>query len=166
MARGTVVFGKYLGALTASVSALLVFYLAYAVLVGVRQGEWFTPILFQAVLLHVGFLIIITALTLLGSLVMTPSAALTLSALTVVGMLVFGQRLPALAAAQTGARRWVLYAIHWFAPHVEFFDLRQRLVHAWPCVEWRVCLAVLVYAVCYAGLCLVLAGWAFRRKRL
>ena len=166
VARGTVVFGKYLGALTASVSALLVFYLAYAVLVGVRQGEWFTPILFQAALLHVGFLIIITALTLLGSLVMTPSAALTLCALTIVGMLVFGQRLPALAAAQTGAGRWILYAIHWFAPHVEFFDLRQRLVHAWPCVEWRVCLAVLVYALGYAGLCLALAGRAFRRKRL
>ncbi len=164
--RGTVLFGKYLGALSASVSAVSVFYLAYAVLVGVRQGEWFAPVLFQAALLHVGFLMVITALTLLGSLVMTPSAALTLCALTAVGMLAFGQRLPVLAAAQTGPGRWVLQTIHWLAPHLEFFDMRQRLVHAWPCVEWRVCTAVLAYAVCYAGLCLALAGWAFRRKRL
>ncbi|HRR34001.1 MAG TPA: ABC transporter permease [Kiritimatiellia bacterium] len=164
--RGTVLLGKYLGALAASVSALVVFYLAYALLVGVRQGEWFAPILFQAVLLHVGFLMILTALTLLGSLVMTPSAALTLCALTVIGMLAFGQRLPSLADAQTGPGRWILCAMHWLAPHAEFFDLRQRVVHAWPCVEGSVCLAVLLYAVCYAGLCLALAGWAFRRKRL
>ncbi len=164
--RGTVLVGKYLGALAASVSALLVFYLAYVVLTGVRQGEWFSPVLFQALLLHTGFLIVITALTLLGSLLMTPSATLTLCALTAVGMLAFGQRLPALAAAQTGPGRWLLQVLHWVAPHVEFFDLRQRLVHAWPCVEWRVCMAVFAYAVCYASLCLFVAAWAFRRKRL
>jgi ABC-type transport system involved in multi-copper enzyme maturation permease subunit len=164
--RGTVLFGKYLGGLGASVSALLVFYLAYALLAGVRQGAWFTPVLLQAFLLHVGFMTVLSSLALLGSLVLTPSATLTLCGLTTAGMLAFGQRLPALAAAQTGPGRSVLLTIHWLAPHLEFFDMRQRVVHAWPCVDGWACSAVLGYAACYAALCLALASRAFRRKRL
>ena len=69
--RGTVLAGKYLGGLAASLSALAVFYLAYGVLAGVRQGVWFGVVLWQAFLLHAGFIVVLTALGLLGSLVLT-----------------------------------------------------------------------------------------------
>ena len=163
--RGTILFGKYLGALAASFSALAVFYLAYGLLTGVRQGVWFPPILAQAFVLHAGFLTVVTAMGLLGSLVLTPAANLTMCGLLTAGMLSFGQRLPALAAAQPVPGKWVLQAIHWAGPHLEFFDLRQRLVHEWPPVGWGVCAAVSAYAVCYAAACLALAGWALRKKR-
>jgi ABC-type transport system involved in multi-copper enzyme maturation permease subunit len=165
VARETVLFGKYLGALAASVSALACFYLAYMLLIGVRQGVWCPLILAQAFVLHACFLVMITALGLLGSLVMTTSANLTLCGLATVGMLTFGQRLPALIEAQPAPGRWVLQAIHWIGPHFEFFDLRQRVVHDWPPVGWGVLAGVTVYAVCYAAACLGLAGWVFRRKR-
>ena len=83
--RGTVLLGKYLG-------ALAVFYLAYAVLIGVRQGAWFPPVLLQAFFLHVGLLGVVSALGVLGSLLLTPSANLTFCALTVAGMLL-GRRI-------------------------------------------------------------------------
>ena len=163
--RGTILLGKYAGALAASLSALAVFYLAYGLLVGVRQGVWFPLTLLQAFVLHVGFLVVVTALGVLGSLLLTPSANLTLCGLVTVGMLAFGQRLPELAAAQPRPGKWVLEALHWVGPHLEFFDLRQRLVHGWPGVGWGVCAAALAYALGYAAVCLALAGWAFRRKR-
>jgi len=163
--RGTILLGKYLGALAASSLALAVFYLAYALLLGLRQGSWFPPILLQAFVLHVGFLAVVTALGLLGSLLLTPAANLTLCALLVVGMLAFGQRLSTLAATQTVPGKWVLQAIHWAGPHLEFFDLRQRLVHAWPQIGWGVCAAVSAYALCYAAACLGVAGLIFRKKR-
>lgn len=165
VARGTILVGKYLGALAASVAALAVFYLAYAVLEGVRQGLWFPAILVQAFVLHVGFMAVVTALGLAGSLLMTPSANLTMCGLTVVGMLFFGQRLPALAAAQTQPGKAVLVLLHWLGPHVEFFDLRQRVVHEWPAIGWGVCAAALVYAAGYAAVCLAVASVAFRKKR-
>ncbi|MDD2455031.1 MAG: ABC transporter permease [Kiritimatiellae bacterium] len=165
ISRGTVLVGKYLGALAASLSALAVFYAAYGVLAGVRQGVWFPPVLWQALLLHTGFMVVVTALGLLGSLVLTASANLTLCALVTAGMLVFGQRLPSMAAGQPAPGRWALYAIHWIAPHLEFFDLRQRLVHEWPPVGWGVCGAVWLYALCYAAACLALAAVIFRRKK-
>jgi len=165
VARGTILVGKYLGALAASVSALMVFYLAYGVLVGVRQGAWFPVVFVQAFVLHVGFLAVVTALGLAGSLVLTPSANLTMNGLLVIGMLFFGQRLPSLAAAQPQPGKAVLTLLHWFAPHMEFFDLRQRVVHQWPAIGWGVCAAVLIYAAGYAAVCLALASVAFRKKR-
>lgn len=164
--RGTVLLGKYLGAVAASVAAVAVFYLAYAVLTGVRQGVWCSTVLVQAFVLHIGFIVIVTALGVLGSLVLTSSANLTLCALLAAGMLAFGQRLPALAAGQPVPGKWVFQVLHWVAPHVEFFDLRQRLVHQWPPVGWGVCAAVLAYAACYAAACLFFAGRVFRKKRL
>jgi len=165
VARGTVLVGKYVGALAASVSALAVFYVAYGLLAGVRQGVWFPVVLVQAFVLHIGFLAVVTALGLLGSLVLTPSANLTIMGLTVIGMLFFGQRLPALAAAQAWPGRTALTCLHWFGPHVEFFDLRQRVVHEWPPIGWEVWLVVLAYAAVYAAVCLMVAGFAFRNKR-
>lgn len=163
--RGTVLVGKYLGALAASLSALAVFYVAYGVLVGARQGVWFAPVLAQAFVLHAGFIVVLTALGLLGSLVLTASANLTLCGLLTVGMLAFGQRLPALVQAQPVPGKWVLAAIQWVAPHLEFFDLRQRLVHDWPPVGWGVCLLVLAYGAVYAAVCLAVAARVFRRRR-
>jgi Cu-processing system permease protein len=165
VSRGTVLAGKYLGALAAALSALAVFYAAYGVLAGMRQGVWFPPVLWQAVLLHAAFIVVVTALGLLGSLVLTTSANLTLCGLMTAGMLVFGQRLPSLAETQPIPGKWALYAIHWIAPHLEFFDLRQRLVHEWPPVGWGVCGAVWLYALCYAAACLALAAMIFRRKK-
>jgi len=164
--RGTLLLGKYLGALAASVSALAVFYLAYGILAGVRQGVWFPLILLQAFVLHIGFMVVVTALGLTGSLFMTGSANLTLNVLLTVGMLFFGQRLPALAAAQPVPGKWVLTLFHWVGPHMEFFDLRQRVVHDWPPLGWSVCLSVSAYALCYAAVCLTLAECIFRKKKI
>lgn len=164
--RGVILVGRYLGALTAAVSALAIFYLAYGVLVGVRQGEWFPVVMVQAFILHVGFLIVVTAVGLAGSLFLTASANLTVCMLLIVGMLLFGQRLPVLMADQPIPGKWVLGLFHWLGPHVELFDLRQRVVHDWPPVRWSVCAMVLAYAAAYASACLALALCVFRRKRL
>lgn len=165
VARGTLLLGKYAGALAASTSALAFFYLAYAALCGFRQGVWFSEVLAQAFVLHVGFLMVVTAMGLAGSLVLTPSANLTLGGLMIVGLFFFGQRLPALAAAQPWPGKVVLSAVYALGPHVEFFDLRQRVVHGWGPVGWDVCGIVLVYACVYAAACLGVAAAVFRRKK-
>jgi Cu-processing system permease protein len=166
VSRGVLLLGKYLGALIAAVSALALFYIAYAVLTGLRQGAWFPLIWLQALLLHAGFMAVAVALALLGSLLLTPSANWTLCLLTLVGMLVFGQRLPELAATQPAPGNWILGLIQTVAPHCEFFDLRQRMIHGWPPIPWLVLLCAELYALLYSAACLALATLAFRRHRL
>ena len=57
----------------------------------------------------------------------------------------------------------VIYAI---APHAEFFDMRQRLVHGWGAVDGVVFFVVLAYAVVYVSVLLSLASFVLGRKRL
>lgn len=164
--RGVLLFGKYLGALVTSLSALMIFYMLYALLTGLRQDVWFPPIMLQAFILHVGFVVVVTAVGLLGSLVMTPSANLTVSGITLAAMLLFGLKMPALIAAQPVPLKWGVALAHAIGPHAEFFDLRQRMVHGWPMISWGVCGLVMLYALCYAAACLWLAGAALRHKKI
>jgi len=166
VSRGVLILGRYLGALTASASALIIFYAAYILLCGVRQGIWFSETLLQAFVLHLGLLAVITALGMAGSLLLTVSANVTIVLLLVFAMLVFGTRLPELAAGQSVFGKITLYAAYALAPHTEFFDLRQRLVHEWPAVSWGVCTIVMAYAAVYSTACLFVADLLLRRKKL
>lgn len=164
--RGVLLFGKYLGALVTSISALAIFYLLYALLAGMRQGVWFPPIMIQAFLLHVGFVVVLTAIGLLGSLLMTSAANMTICGVLVASMLLYGRKLPELIASTDAPLNGVVAVFHAVGPHLEFFDMRQRMVHGWSGVPWTVLGIVMLYALCYAGFCLFLAGAALRRKKI
>ena len=106
------------------------------------------------------------AVSLLGSLLVTPSANLTLSSIVLVAMFFFGRRLPAYADTVSAPLSWLVRAAYAVAPHAEFFDMRQRVVHGWGGVEWTVFLAVLGYAAFYVVALLSLSAAVLRRKKL
>lgn len=162
--RGTILVGKFLGAWCAAGAALAIFYLAYALFAGGSSAAAIA-LLLQALLLHLALLGVICALALVGSLWLSLAANLTLCGLLVGVMLLFGQQLPQLAADQSQPFKGLLLLCHWLAPHVEFFDLRLRLVHEWPLLSWRVCGAVLLYAVGYSTILLGVANVLLKRKR-
>ena len=81
-------------------------------------------------------------------------------------MFLFGRRLPDYIATQGSPAKWIIAVVHAIGPHVEFFDLRQRLVHSWDMISWPVCGIALIYAACYSAACLWLAWLALRRKQL
>ncbi len=164
--RGELLLGKYLGALTASASALLVFYLCHLLLMLAKGGPWNGLVLAQGVLLHLEFMMILTAVGLAGSLWLTPSANLTVGALTAAGMLLFGEKLAAFA--QTGPMPGAALAalVHLLVPHFEFFDIRLQIVHSWEPVAAGVVLLVTAYAVAYTAFVLGIASWLLGRKKL
>lgn len=166
VSRGALLAGKFLGACVASLSALAFFYLLFAVACGLRGTGWFPPDLLEAFVLHAAFVTLAVAVSMLGSLVMTPACNLTLSALLLGGMLFFGRRLPEYADTAGGALKALVLALYAVAPHAEFFDLRQRVVHGWGAVDAGVVLAVLAYAACYCGGLLALARLALGKKKL
>lgn len=166
VSRGTTLLGKYLGALLTAISALAIFYTLYAIPNGIVGNGWFPLILWQAFILHCGFVAIVVALGLLGSLLVTSSANITITTIVVSTMFLFGRRLPDYIATQGAPAKWIIGAAHAICPHVEFFDLRQRLVHSWDVISWQVCGLALAYAICYSSACLWLAWLALRRKKL
>ena len=165
ISRGALLVGKYLGAVVASWSALLVFYALFAGCVVMRGGS-FSAELCQGVVLHMAFVALAVAVSLFGSLIVTPSANLTLSAVALVSMFFFGRRLPEYAESVSAPLSWLVDAVYAVGPHAEFFDMRQRLVHGWGPVDAVVFCAVLLYAAVYVAALLGFAALALKRKRL
>ena len=166
VSRGELLVGKFLGAVAASWSALAFFYVLWAVSSIMRGGEALNLCFLQAFVLHALFVALAVAAAVAGSFLLTPSASTTLLAILFPAMFFFGRRLPNYAENVSGVLRWLVKAVYWIAPHVEFFDMRQRLVHGWGGVEAGVFLAVVGYGVVYSAVLLFLARFLFNRKRL
>ena len=163
--RWTLLLGKYLGAVASSWSALLLFYILFVCSVLLRGGG-FSVELMQGIALHMAFVAVAVAVSLLGSLLMTPSANLTLSGLALTAMFFFGRRLPDYAGEVSAPLSWAVNLVYAVGPHAEFFDMRQRLIHGWGGVDARVLAAVLAYAVVYSAACLFLAHVILKRKHV
>ena len=166
VSRGQLLLGKYLGAVAASWSALAFFYVLWALSALLRGGELLTPCFFQAFVLHATFMALAVAAAVAGSFLLTPSASATLLAILFPGMFFFGRRLLDYAENVSGVLRGLVAAVYWVAPHAEFFDMRQRLVHGWGGVEAGVFLAVVGYGVAYSAVLLLVARFLFNRKSL
>lgn len=166
ISRTRLLMGKYLGAVAAAASALTLFYLLFALSVGLRGGGWFGEGLLQAFTLHLAFVAVAVALALLGSLVLTVSASHALCGIVLLAMFFFGRKLPQFADATAAPVVWIVRVAYAIAPHVEFFDMRQRVIHGWGCVDSLVFIAVLGYAVTYVAALLALAAGVLKRKRL
>ena len=165
ISRGRLLVCKYMGAVAASWSALALFYALFALAVLLRGGGLGAEFA-QAVALHFAFTALAVAVSLLGSLLVTPSANLTVSALSLTAMFFFGRRLPEYAETLSAPLAWLARLVYALGPHAEFFDMRQRLVHGWGAVDGEVFAAVLAYAAVYVAALLGLAAAALGRKRL
>lgn len=164
--RSEFVVGKFLGTAAAAGASITIFYACFVVLTGIKSGIWFTPTLVQAYVFHLIFVALLSALTVCGSMVLTPSANMTLAVLISGGMVLFGQRLSALAADLAPPVSWLAWAVHFVFPHFEFFDARHRVVHSWEPNTLPVASGVVLYGLLYTLALLFLAVVLFRRKKL
>jgi ABC-type transport system involved in multi-copper enzyme maturation permease subunit len=165
--RGQVVLGKFAGCWLASGLALLVFYFFFAVVTGSREQTWPVMDYFQAFTLQWFMLAVVAAITLLGSIFFAaPSSTVTIIFVVVAGILFLGRHLNTVALHHAEPLRGIIYAIYFVIPHLEIFDVRERLVNDWGLVNWLDYGLALLYAVAYAALFLLLAWLGFRRKSL
>jgi ABC-type transport system involved in multi-copper enzyme maturation permease subunit len=164
--RTQVLLGKFMGCWFAVGLALLVFYAFFAGVSAAREHEFPLVSYLQALWLHWLMTGIVIALTLLGSLVLTPAANMTIVFFACGGILLVAQYLNLVANRVGGVAGWITYALYFALPHLEFFDVRELIIHNWPPVSWSVILGVTVYAMAYGGLFLLAGALAFRRKPL
>ena len=167
VSRWQVILGKFFGCWLATGIALLVFYVFFAIITGSREQHW--PILayVQAIWLQWFMLGIVIALSLLGSIYFAaPSSTTTICFVVVVGILLVGAHLNTIALQQPPTMQKLVYTIYYLIPHLEWFDVRDRLVYDQDLVRWVDVALATLYAVTYTGLFLVLAWLGFRRKSL
>ncbi len=165
--RGQVVAGKFLGCWLACGMALVVFYLFLGVVSASHEHEWRVLNYAQALWMQWMFLAVVIAIVLLGSIIFAaPSSNATICLVVVLGILLLGRHLGLVAIQQAEPLRSITYAIYFMIPHLEFFDLRDFVIHDLGLVGWKYIGLASLYALAYAAFFLV-ATWAcFRRKAL
>lgn len=165
--RGQIILGKFFGCWFASGIALIVFYLFFAVVTGAREQSWPVMDYVQAMLLQWVMLGVVVAMSLLGSIYFAaPSSTVTIVFVIVVGILFLGRHLNVVAIHNQQPLRDIIYTIYFLIPHLELFDVRERLVNDWGLVNWMDCLLAAIYGVAYMILFLSLTWLGFRRKNL
>ena len=165
--RGQVVAGKFAGCWLACALVLVVFYIFFVIISGSREHDW--PILnyFQAMWLQWMMLGVVIAFVLFGSVVFAaPSSNTTISFILVVGILFIGRHLGDVALRQAEPVRSIAYTIYFLIPHLEWFDVRERIAFHQNLIPWSACALATLYAACYSAFFLWAAWLVFRRKPL
>ena len=163
--RSELLVGKWVGVWTAAAAATGMFYLAVLLAAAARGGTVQAGCLAQALALHLTGLGCVTALAIAFSTRMTSSAAAAMTYVVTGAAFLLGPRVPELLAHESGFHAAGLLFAYYALPHLELFDLRQRLVHDWGPVPWGTALGIIGYGAIWIAL-LLLAGWlAYRGKR-
>jgi len=167
VSRWEFIAGKFAGCWVACGIALLVFYLFFGVVTASREHAW--PLLnyAQAIWMHWTLLGMVSALLIFGSLVFAaPSSNGTICFLFIVGEMLLGSHLNTFALRMPEPGGSLVSALYFGLPHLEFYDMRDWIVHDHPLAPWWAIGAATLYGWAYS-LVFLLAGWlVFRRKSL
>jgi len=165
LSRTELILGKFFGCWFACGLALICFYVFFGALAASREHHW--PLLnyFQAAFLHWIMLGVVVAIALLGSLVFAaPSSNSTICFVVVAGILFVGKYLDRVALSLSEPGRSIAYSIYYAIPHLEFFDMRNLIIHDWPLISWNYFGLDVLYALAYTAFFLIAACLVFRRK--
>lgn len=163
--RSELIIGKWLGTWGIIGVATTFFYLILAGIVGVRGGS-FSPVLtIEAWILHVCFIGILSAMGIFFSTRMNSDAAATITAVLSVSAFLLLPQTPHLADEISGWRRECLLVIYYALPHLELFDLRQRLVHDWTPMRLEPFLMIILYGLLMTAVFILLGWLAYRNKK-
>ncbi|MDB6019495.1 MAG: hypothetical protein JWR19_3984 [Pedosphaera sp.] len=167
VSRAQVIAGKFLGCWLASGMALVVFYLFLGLVCASREHEWHVFIYLQALWLQWVFLAVIIALVLFGSVIFAaPSSNATISIVVVISIWFLGSHLNTVALQQAEPMRSIIYTIYFLIPHLEWYDIRDLVVHNRPLVSGTICGLATLYGAAYTGVFLFATWLCFRRKPL
>jgi ABC-type transport system involved in multi-copper enzyme maturation permease subunit len=165
--RAQVVLGKFAGCWLASGIALAVFYLFFGAITAMRETNWPAMQFLQAVWQHWMMLGIVNAMVLLGSVVFAaPSSNATISLIVIGGILFLARHLNTVALQLAEPARSLLYTIYYIIPHLEFYDLREMIVHNQGVIPWLAMILAALYAAAYMAVFLIGTWLVFRRKPL
>jgi ABC-type transport system involved in multi-copper enzyme maturation permease subunit len=165
--RAQVIVGKFLGCWLACGLVLAVFYLFFGIVTGSREHHWPVLHFFQAMWLHWMMLGIVIAFVLFGSVTFAaPSSNTTISFVIVIAILLVGKYLGEISSRQAEPMRSLIYTLYFMIPHLEWYDIRQRLAFDQPLVPWAYVILVTGYAALYCAFFLWATRMVFRRKPL
>jgi ABC-type transport system involved in multi-copper enzyme maturation permease subunit len=167
ISRTEVLLAKFLGCWLATAVAMIAFYAFFGLMAMSREHHWPLTNYFQAMWLHWVMLGVVIALSILGSLIFSAvSANITITSVAVIFILLVGRHLDQVAMRIGEPVSSLLMGLFFLIPHLEFFDVRDLVIHNWPSIHWLVCAKATAYGAVYGAFFLLLACSVFRRRAL
>ena len=162
--RFDLLVGKLIGAVAATWLAFLILAATTALGLAVFHAG-LEPIMVQYLFLKMVGLAVLCAVTLSMSLVMTPSAAATLSFILAFGSGMMGRALVMASGPATPSIKMLYQAMYAMLPQYGLFDIGGRVANSgWSMAPAWVCVALIAYGSLYSSGVLVL-GWLKFRAR-
>lgn len=162
--RLEIIIGKWLGACLVVSVAVTCFYILTVIILLGYGGHFDLLPLAQALLLHITALSIIAALAIALSTRMNYDAAATLTYVTSATMFLLVPRVPELALHAQGWRQTSLFVLYGFLPHLELFDMRQRVIHQYGILPWNVFGLILLYGLVLVSIMLCFAWLGYHKR--
>lgn len=169
ISRWQVLAGKFAGCWLASGIALVVFYTFFGLVSASREHTLSFGAYFQTLWLHWQMLGIVIALTLLGSVMLSPAANVTIVFIVSIGILFVGGHLHLVASRMTEPSATILTVLYFLIPHLELFDMRDLIIHGWTGADLPLWIDVwwaTAYGLAYMAFFFFAACLVFRRKAL
>jgi len=167
ISRWHYIAGRTLGAAFASVACFACMFLVLVLMMmfkGVTSVA--DPGLWQAFVLQITALFMVCSIAMLFSVVGTPGAAVTFSLLILAIMRYGGPSILALIAKMPPLARILSWVVYLTMPHLEFFNISQRVVHGWGPLPLSILGQVIVYGLGYSFVVTAVAAVIFRRRWL
>ena len=151
LSRLQFIIGKSVGVWLISAVSFTLFYLVFIVSVFIK-GDFTTSwvLLLEGYYLNLLLLSFLISLSILLSLFLSTAANIATTLLIYFGNNWFGASAPG----------------YIYIPHLELFDLKERIVHSQPAVPVWVILFLTVYALCYCVIFIYFAYLVFKKKNL
>ena len=168
ISRWQVLVGKFIGCWAACGIALGVFYIFFGLVSASHEHNLQLAGYFQALWLHWQMLGIVVAMTMLGSVLLSHAANVTIIFIVSIGILLVGGHLHLVASRMAEPSASFLTVLYFIIPHLELFDTNELITHDWA-VEpsmWLYSPLATVYALFYMSFFLLAACLVFRRKAL
>jgi ABC-type transport system involved in multi-copper enzyme maturation permease subunit len=157
--------GKWLGTFSALLLATLLFYLTVIAVTLSRGFQFNLLALAQTYALHCTLLGIIAAIALCFSTYLSIGASSSLTFASIAVGFGFLPKIPHLMLQESGWRAGCMWIIYYAAPHLELFDMRQRLIHNWGPLNASLFAGTLLYGALIITVFLGLAWCIFRKRR-
>lgn len=162
ISRGDLIFGKWLGAFLLSSLALVLFsmvavgaLLYYHIPIGEIFWQYFVLRLFS--------LAVLCALTILLSLLITPSATVTIACLLTMSASMFSQFINMTQGTSGKVFGALLRGAYYVVPRLDLFDLSKKVSYGWKPVDAWVIRDLFLLATLYTAVLLLLSMVRFRR---
>ncbi|MFH1394844.1 MAG: ABC transporter permease subunit [Candidatus Omnitrophota bacterium] len=166
LSRHMLILSKFFGSLIISISSYSIFFCVFVLFCFLKNTGINNVLLLQAFIFGILFLCLTSSVVIFLSTFLTMAANVTISFLIYFLITGFADVLYTAAVYSKGLKEAGLGVLYYIIPHMDFYDLRLRITHAWdPLKFWDVAV-VIGYTLVYCSFLLYFAGNIFKGKRL